>query len=396
MRFGVQRGAGLLEVVTVLAVIAILAGLMLPLTIRLMDDRNVDATLTRLRELQVAITGSPVIVINEARTSFGYLGDMGNLPPALSDLWERGSQPAFTFDTNLKVGAGWKGPYLDPEILSFLESLDQDAWGREFLYDTTPFTDPQTGAQVVGKIASAGADGVFSSSDDLTKLFFSAEVRSRVFGFVKDADGNAVAGARVTMNHPSGGVLSTVSVFTNSDGFYQFTDVPYGNRSITIEPRLVLAPDTALVKGTDSNDVEFVVKNFSNQEISVTTFKALYGSTPQGFYKTLKVNKKTKFSGTPRKGSGDTVDFSGSPEVVTGSGALAESFPIRIQSPATEVADLVIGKIGKGGSIKIEMLNFRDAATGNANPVDMTGVTFEVRINEGTSTESIIIFTPTL
>ncbi|MGH9339135.1 MAG: carboxypeptidase regulatory-like domain-containing protein [Acidobacteriota bacterium] len=378
---------------TALAVLAILVGTLTPLTIRLMDDQRTHSTLTTLDNLKRAVSGSPVVIIDEARTAFGYLGDMGNLPSTLEDLWILGTQPNFTFNSTLKAGAGWNGPYLEAGVISYLESLDRDAWGRTLIYSTGSFTDAETGAAAEGKIASLGPDGVAGTNDDLTLLFFKTEIKSRVLGFIKDDKTNPVAGASVTINLPQNGTLTTVSVFTNSDGFYQFTDIPYGNRSITIEPKLVLAPDTALVKGANLNNIEFVVKNFSNQDITISTFKAIYTSSPQAFYETLKIKGRNKFnSNNPRAGSDTLIDFSGDPETITGSGALAESFPIRIQSPTTEVEDLIIGKIGKGGSAKVEMLNFRDAATGNAAEVDMTGVTFEVHFSDG----SIIIFTPTV
>jgi hypothetical protein len=37
---------------------------------------------------------------------------------------------------------------------------------------------------------------------------------------------------------------------------------------------------------------------------------------------------------------------------------LAESIPIRIQSPITDVSDLVIGDIGRGGSLVVQMNDF--------------------------------------
>jgi hypothetical protein len=59
-----------------------------------------------------------------------------------------------------------------------------------------------------------------------------------------------------------------------------------------------------------------------------------------------------------------------------------------------DVADIPIGTLGRGASITIEMLTFKDVQSGTANNVNMIGVPMEITINEGLSSESIIRFTP--
>ena len=74
-----------------------------------------------------------------------------------------------------------------------------------------------------------------------------------------------------------------------------------------------------------------------------------------------------------------------------GTGLVTESVAIRIQSSITDVADIVIGDIGRGSSLTIQMQNFEDVATGSGNAVDMTGVIFEMTFSDG----SVVVATPT-
>lgn len=384
-----RKGFTLIEIVVVLAVFGILLGTMLPFSFQAVNMKRESKTLDELDALSKSVTGNPVIVINEARTSFGYIGDMGSFPTTLEDLYKKGSQPSYSFNTNLKTGAGWNGPYIDPKIVEHIETLKTDAFGNDFEYTTTPYTNSTVGQTVDARIRSNGRDGTSGTDDDLSVEFFRTQVKSKVFGFIKDNKGNGVAGVTITMNEPSSGVLTQKNTATDTTGFYVFDDITYGNRSLTIEPKLVLTIDSAVAKGATFNNVEFSVTNFSSGDISITSFKPVFTISPPAYFKELKIGGTSVYNSTsPRLGSGDTVTFSA--KTVTGGGGVKESFPLRIQSPVTEVEDLSLGKLGKGASIKIEMKDFDDVQTGNGIDVDMTGVLFECTFSDG----SVVAFTP--
>ncbi len=111
---------------------------------------------------------------------------------------------------------------------------------------------------------------------------------------------------------------------------------------------------------------------------------------PPAYFERLRIGNTTVFnSSNPRFATGDTSNFAA--ETIDGTGAVAESLPIRIQSSITDVNDIVIGDIGRGSSLTIEMQNFEDTATGNGNAVDMTGVIFELTFSDG----SVVVATPT-
>lgn len=376
----------------VLAIMAIMGSAITPLVVRAINNKRERVTIEALKEFKRAIIGDPEIVSNEIRTSFGYIGDMGTLPAKIEDLYQKGTQPSFTYDTTKKTGAGWNGPYIDPSLVENLAILKLDAYGNELTYDTTNFADPIVGVTVSAKITSAGRDHISKTSDDLSTYIYKPNAFSEVVGFVKDIEGNSVPGVETKINYPSVGTLTEATTTTDIDGLYQFTGIPYGNRSVTVIPKLIYAAGSGITKGAESSDVEFKITNFAANAISITSIKITYTVTPEAFFKEVKIAGQSVYnSENPRGSSGDIITFSPITITGTGAGISGKSFPIRIQSPTTQVADINIGKgAGKGGTAKIEIKHFKDAISGAANPVDMTGVTFTIEFSDG----SVILFSP--
>ncbi len=385
-----EQGFSLIETVFTLAIIATVSVGLITVSNSAFDMVGRETTIEQMRRVERGIGGDPVIVVNEARTSFGYIGDMGNPPPALEDLWVMGSQPDFSFDTAKKTGAGWNGPYVDLQVVEYLEALGQDAWGTDLFYDDSTFTDSDFGADVQAKLTSFGGDGVSGGNDDITLQFFDATTLSRVQGFVRDEENAGVPGVGVTVNYPASGTLTSSTTQSDTLGYYFFNDIPFGNRSLTVEPLLVLAPDTAIVTGNDNNDVEFVVKNFASTDTDITSISVDINISPPAYFEQMRVGNTTVFNSTsPRFASGDTVNFSA--ETIEGTGQVAESLPIRLQSAVTDIDDIIIGDIGRGSSLTIEMNGFEDALTGNGTEVDMVGVNLVVTFSDG----SVVVVVPT-
>jgi len=145
-----EQGFTLIEVIVVMAIISIMAGIMIPMVYRVWESNDEEITRTRMRELKTALVGDRRIVQNGIRTHFGYTGDVGQLPAALNDLI---ADPGV---------ANWNGPYLpagfDPS------TFNKDAWGRAFEYTTV--TDA-SGRRTTAALTSYGADGVAATADDI-------------------------------------------------------------------------------------------------------------------------------------------------------------------------------------------------------------------------------------
>lgn len=370
----------------------------------LLNMQQIETTNDNLTQLRRGISGNPVIVLNEARTSFGYLGDMGKLPTTLQDLWVKGTQPAFTFNSAKKAGAGWNGPYLDVIPAEFAAARALDGWGNSLSYSMTPSVHPAIGATSLTRLASLGPDLTPGTIDDISIHFFEGDVNSRVQGYVKDTNGDVVSGVGLTLNYPQNGVLAEQTVYTDGTGYYNLVDIPFGNRSITIKPMLVLAPGTTVVSGGSSEDMKFTVKNYAASDLSVASLTLKYSISPTSRFKQLLIGGTSVYnSTTPRFGAADPLDPPngligstaplGSPKNVKGTGLTGESLPIRLQSAVTDVADILIGRVGRGGSLVIEFRDFYNEVDNVDN--DVPGVNFEVTLkNASGDVVGVVAVTP--
>ncbi|MCP4364142.1 MAG: prepilin-type N-terminal cleavage/methylation domain-containing protein [Planctomycetes bacterium] len=388
-----RSGMTLIEIVVVVAIIGILGATITPLVLKSLHTDRKSGTVAELREIKDGIIGNPEVVTKEIRTHFGFVGDMGSMPTKIEDLYQKGTQPAYSYNSTKKTGAGWRGPYIDPSLAENLASLKLDAYGYAYTYSAAEFADATTGATVSAKITSKGADATSGGGDDLSAYIYKSDAFSTVVGTIVDGEGHKVPNVTVKMNYPSNGTLTESTTTTDSSGSYQFTNIPYGNRSITIEPGLGYTTATAEVFGAGNQNVEFRVTNLSASAIAITSFKADYTVTPTAYYGKLFIaGTKVYDSTNPRLGSGDTATFAA--ENVPGSGAATtgRSFPVRVQSPLTQVEDIdIVSVTNKGTTIVISMEVFKDAQTGGGSNVDMAGVTFEVTFSDG----STALFSPT-
>ena len=379
-----QRGVSLMEVAVTVAILSLLISGALSLFSQPFASAREDESIAKLVALKRAIIGDPRIVTREARTDFGFLGDIGNLPTDLDELWILGAAPVFSFDTTLKLGGGWAGPYVQVPPLEMFDDIRRDAWGTEIAYSLVNEISPSTGQTVRAKLISYGPDTAEGGGDDLTVEVYETDMISTVTGFVRDAVGNPLPGVVTTINFPLLSVTSSAMVQTDANGAYSFPGSTYGNRSLIIQANLVYVQGTGVSTGGQDNDVEFVVQNYSASDVTFDSITFLHDSG--AFYETLRVDNFNVFSDTSdRVGTGETISFAD--EVLTGTGNIAtRTFPIRIQAGFTLTPTQDIGKASKkGGAIRIQALNFKDAETGAASNVDMTGISFQVTFSDGSA-----------
>lgn len=344
----------------------------------------------RLAALRHAIIGNPRIVTKESRTDFGFIGAMGSLPTSLEELWVRNAQPLFTFDTSLRLGSGWAGPYFGVPATDQFADIARDGWGNSIVYEVQTGVSSSTGQTYRARLISYGPDADLGGGDDLTVEIYETDLFATVVGYIRDARGNPLTGVTAKINKPSGGSPAVSSTTTNASGAYTFTDVPFGNRSLVVEPALVYVADTGFTKGGSNNDVEFVIQNFSANDIIITSLKAEFDVT--AFYEKIKVGNSTVFNdSSDRAASGETIVFSSS-KTIKGTGSDSGLIsPVRVQSGFTLALDQNIGQSAQAGATKrIKLQNFKDVESGSGTDVDMTGISFEVTFSDG----SVAIFTP--
>ncbi len=119
---GPMGGFTLLELLVVVAVLALVANLATEHLVQVTDQQRYETSRDRLGKLRYAIVGDDSRTSNGQPDLFGFVHNMGRRPLNLSELYRkpagcgpstRGDQPCpATFDANLGRTIGWRGPYL--------------------------------------------------------------------------------------------------------------------------------------------------------------------------------------------------------------------------------------------------------------------------------------------
>jgi len=225
------KGFTLLEIIIVLAVMAILAGIAVPYAYRQIASSRQQATREEMANLKRALIGDKRRIQNGMRSDFGYSGDWGNLPERLDALVKTQS-PRWHYDKKRKIGAGWNGPYISETFSGAKEDYGLDAWQNAYIYSSRVYTH-KDGELVDGKIMSRGPDGKEGGGDDLVLEILRRETHSMVFGYVKHKDGEYMPHILVTIYFPRYGKLMEDTCKTDMNGYFEFNAIPFGLRSIT-------------------------------------------------------------------------------------------------------------------------------------------------------------------
>ncbi len=221
----------------VVGLVAILALASMDIFSDYVDESKYQDTIAKLEQLKIALVGDASIKDRGLRTSFGIFGDLGGLPaapaPGLSALVSGAGYPGFAPDNTVRLSMGWNGPYLT--LPNTGASEDTDAWGTTIQYETA-------GNQLV--LTSYGADraldgpGVTGLKKDIVVQVPASALYSSVSGFICDNGGPFDDKAKITLNYPDGtGALKQdeINIVAGDKGFFKFTSVPFGIRSLTVE-----------------------------------------------------------------------------------------------------------------------------------------------------------------
>ena len=166
-----NRGFSLIELVLVVAILVILAGLVLPMLSGVQDNSASVATTSTLQAVRAAIVGSD--------ERCGYLSDMGRLPSTMRDLFvmPTGAAPFDRF-----TGRGWRGSYLQDATGKYLVNVSLgfsaaygtngdpavlDSWGHPIIIQAPTSAADSKQRDLFTRLVSTGSDGIVQTSPDV-------------------------------------------------------------------------------------------------------------------------------------------------------------------------------------------------------------------------------------
>jgi general secretion pathway protein G len=364
------HGFTLVELILVIVIAGILIGVAVQNGTQLYDASRIEETRQEMEALASAITGNPALENNGVRSDFGYVGDVGSLPPNLEAL-----------HINPGSFTTWKGPYLGNRFAQVANDYRRDAWGIDYSYAGTTVTSTGSGSPIVKRLAGSPAELVANT----------------VSGNVYDANGTPPGASffdsiTVTLTHPDGaGDVTSRGASVTGGGYFSFASVPIGNHSIAIvyEPTadtvyhfVSVTPGSSVyvqyrlgtdlwyaststvgylekVTGSDSLVADchgffFWIENNTGGPVEISSISVSYPGLT-GYYRYVRWNGMAVVDAVnPRLGSGDLAVLS---------------------SPQT---------ISDGESVRIDVDFFKSAPNGGSN-VEVNNTAFTITLSDGSS-----------
>lgn len=243
-----RSGFTIIELVMIIALLSIVAVMGIEALGTTVDEERFDATISEMKLIRNSLLGNPESLNLGIRTNFGYLGDMGDLPTELQGLAAILTIPtgatSYSFNTTANYGMGWNGPYLN--LSGPGQDITTDAFGTAYVYDNDGVNP--------ASITSLGADTAAGGSgfdQDIVVLLPDQLRFSTVHGYILN-NGSAFASTAVVELFTADGngdlTTDTDSISALDAGHFEFTNVPYGYRSVkisipnTTSPTLEIGP----------------------------------------------------------------------------------------------------------------------------------------------------------
>ncbi len=206
-----QKGFTFIELVIVIVLVGILVTVAARKLGSSIDTAKYEQTKKELDQLANAIVGNPAAYVEGSRVDFGYVGDVGALPPNLDALVQ-----------NPGGFATWAGPYIEAGLNG--DEFKKDAWNAFYVYVDTLIRSTGSGQNI---------DKVFARSS-------ASLLNNSVAGVVIDADSDTPGSVyrdslRILLRYPNGsGSYTTVTTNPNAGGNFSFANVPIGNHTLQV------------------------------------------------------------------------------------------------------------------------------------------------------------------
>jgi len=153
-----KDGFTLLEIIVVVGIISLMVGILIPMVYKVWESQEIETTKENMQKLKDAMVGNPAQINNGVRSNFGFVGDLGQLPPNLDALISYGSY----------------GPYISGGIDP--QSFKQDAWGYDLIYTYTTDSFSRRNSATLTSLGSDNKVGGTETAADIQLTINSNEV----------------------------------------------------------------------------------------------------------------------------------------------------------------------------------------------------------------------------
>lgn len=243
-----RSGLTLVELLVVLAILAVLTTVAVSLTDSVVDQGRFDVTQRTLDNIQNAVLGpANQVDADGTRALGGFIADVGRPPLAvgidpttqLAELWSnprglRAFGPATpASDPNVLLLVGWRGPYLRLPSQTAALSL-RDGWGNPFNLLKSDLTTPVGPDEAIVYVTSQGGPAS-PYNIALTTTIPLSNYLAVISGAVTDADPTTAGAADVTVRLFHADVTSATGLAEKTvtakqaEGYaFKFENVPMG------------------------------------------------------------------------------------------------------------------------------------------------------------------------
>jgi general secretion pathway protein G len=169
MRLKGNSGFTLIEVIVVAGIIAILAGILVPMILKEIDESRITRAAADTKSISTAMivfkkdTAQWPNMDASCGANVTFLSGAGNLPTNLAAMgYDTGSASSydshFTTDVNGCYGTMWKGPYM--------AMVTADPWGNSYVTNANSFPTPGQPVWII----SAGPNKTLETATNSTTL----------------------------------------------------------------------------------------------------------------------------------------------------------------------------------------------------------------------------------
>ncbi len=217
-----NNGYTLVEVIIVVIIMGIIASIAMKSLSTATYIVRTEETKKELEQLGFAISGNPAMASGGIRTDFGYVGDVGALPPNLDALV-----------VNPGGYSTWNGPYVRDEFSDGLTNSEfkLDGWGKQYSYSAgNTISSSGGGSAITFTYANSTADLLYNTVSisviDLDYTPPGVVYKDSILAFLTYPDG--------------AGALVADTKNPNSNGLVVFDSIPIGIHRL----RVVFIPDS--------------------------------------------------------------------------------------------------------------------------------------------------------